>query len=1035
MTKKILLVCITIAIVSCTNKTAKIKEYRLTLPTYSFSDPEAIPKPDRNYYPYTRFDGYEKQADSLKWTVIEMENRYIKVYILPEIGGKIWGAVEKSTGNEFIYKNSVVKFRNIAMRGPWTSGGIEFNFGTIGHAPTTATPVDYTVKNNSDGSVSCFVGAIDFLTRTNWEIEIKLSPDKATFTTKTIWKNPTVFTQPYYQWSNAAFHAAGNLEMIFPGDYRIGHSGDANSWPIDSEGNNLSLYKNNTVGDASNHIIGTTDGFFSAYWHDLKFGAGNYSFYGDKLGKKIFLWSQARSGGIWEDLLTDSDGQYVELQTGRLFNQADGNSTRTPFKHKGFFPNSTDNFLEYWFPVMDIGGIVKANETGALNVIKNNDDQTICFSPLQSIEDEVEIYFGDESKYSFNIHLKPLEVWKTNIAKNSTDTPLKIIIGNDQKLVYTEEDHFTTRPLNAPDDFDWHSVHGLYTDGMNLIYQGSFAKALACFEACLDKDPLYVPALDQSAELYLRRADLKNALELVRTSLSIDTYNPHANFLFGLISQQMENLADARDGFSVASLSPSYRTSAYIQLAKLFILEKNWINAQLYAERILTEEANNQEALQLLCVISRKNRQNSQAIKFCDKIENISPLNHYARFEKMLVKKDKKSEQEFVSLIRNELPEETFTEMACWYEYIGCYKEAIKLLEVSPKKPLINLRLSYLYHRVNDKEKSDFYFNKMLYDSIDFVFPFRVETEAILKWAVSKTDNWKPTYFLALLEWRLGDRDLAKELFSACGQIPESPYFYLAKTDLFKDEPDYNPESDFIKAYEIGGNDWRTSNSLLNYYLTKGKNVQALDLARESLKKFPENDVIQFNYANCLLSNKLYTETLKELENTVVLPYEGAMYGRIIYRKAAIFETLQFMTEKKFEQALQSVEKARIWPENLGVGRPHEVDERIEDFLKAECLSKLGKPNEANQLYEAIINFTEEVNRRPSSTDLLYVTALKRLQKGEQANNFIREWQQKLSDDTILAWIISNGNDSSAPVNRDRDFELVREISHLIINK
>ena len=66
--------------------------------------------------------------------------------VLPEIGGKIWAAVEKSTGRSFIYDNHVVKFRDIAMRGPWTSGGIEPNYGIIGHTPNCATPVDYVTR-------------------------------------------------------------------------------------------------------------------------------------------------------------------------------------------------------------------------------------------------------------------------------------------------------------------------------------------------------------------------------------------------------------------------------------------------------------------------------------------------------------------------------------------------------------------------------------------------------------------------------------------------------------------------------------------------------------------------------------------------------------------------------------------------------------------------------------------------------------------------------------------------------------------------
>jgi hypothetical protein len=96
------------------------------------------------------------------WKMIEMENDYIKLWVTPEIGGKIWGAIEKSTGREFIYYNHAVKFRDVAMRGPWTSGGIEINFGVIGHAPTCSSPVDYMIRNNSDGSVSCFVGQSTF---------------------------------------------------------------------------------------------------------------------------------------------------------------------------------------------------------------------------------------------------------------------------------------------------------------------------------------------------------------------------------------------------------------------------------------------------------------------------------------------------------------------------------------------------------------------------------------------------------------------------------------------------------------------------------------------------------------------------------------------------------------------------------------------------------------------------------------------------------------------------------------------------------
>ena len=190
----------------------------------------------------------------MKWNVVEMENAYVKVCVFPDIGGKIWGAIEKSTGKEFIYNNSVVKFRNIAMRGPWTSGGIEFNFGIIGHSPHVSTPVDYVIRNNRDGSVSCFIGGTDLITRARWETEINLQSDKAFFTTKTTYSNPTSIVQPYYQWSNAAYTAEGNAELLFPGNYMIGHEGKARMWPVDDEGRDLSMYHNNAFGDSKSYI-------------------------------------------------------------------------------------------------------------------------------------------------------------------------------------------------------------------------------------------------------------------------------------------------------------------------------------------------------------------------------------------------------------------------------------------------------------------------------------------------------------------------------------------------------------------------------------------------------------------------------------------------------------------------------------------------------------------------------------------------------------------------------------------------------------
>ena len=101
---------------------ATIREEVRSIETYPFSDPNPVPilARDPRLYPYHSFDGYAAESEPREWTVVTLENEWIELFVLPEVGGKVWGAVVKETGHEFIYRNEVLKFRNIALRGPWT---------------------------------------------------------------------------------------------------------------------------------------------------------------------------------------------------------------------------------------------------------------------------------------------------------------------------------------------------------------------------------------------------------------------------------------------------------------------------------------------------------------------------------------------------------------------------------------------------------------------------------------------------------------------------------------------------------------------------------------------------------------------------------------------------------------------------------------------------------------------------------------------------------------------------------------------------
>ena len=369
-----------------------VNESVIRIGTYAFSDPNPIPllieKPQ--VYPYHRFDGYSHQKEPRDWKVVTLENSYLKVMILPEVGGKIWGAIDKSNGADFIYKNDVMKFRNIALRGPWTSGGIEFNFGYIGHTPATATPVDYTYTENEDGSVSCFVGGIDLPSRTQWRVEIRLPPDRAYFETKVQYFNPTTTSKSYYNWMTGAALATDGLEFIYPGNQSLSHGGDVEPWYIDEEGRALNRYENNAFGDhVSRHIVGAYEDFFGGYYHYQNRGFGHLAPYEEMPGQKLWLWALSRAGGIWEDLLTDSNGQYIEFQAGRMLNQFSPGSQHNPIAKAEFGPHTYDSWTEKWFPFRAIGGMVDASEDGVLNVEALGSNLVVGVHSLGSGQSEV----------------------------------------------------------------------------------------------------------------------------------------------------------------------------------------------------------------------------------------------------------------------------------------------------------------------------------------------------------------------------------------------------------------------------------------------------------------------------------------------------------------------------------------------------------------------------------------------------------------------------------------------------------------------
>lgn len=984
---------------------AKISEAQIEFTTYPFSDPDPVPEVGR-IYPYFYFNGYTNNAVQQKWKMVVLENEYIKVFVCPDIGGKVWGAIEKSTGKEFLYYNHVVKFRDVAMRGAWTSGGLEYNFGDIGHIPTCATPVDYVIKENEDGSVACVVGAIDLPSGTKWNVEVKVSPGQAFFETKASWFNNTPLPTTYYHWMNAAAKAGDELEFIYPGAASIGHGGEVGGWPV-SNGRAINWYKNNAFGSyKSYHVLNAYADYFGGYWHDKDFGFGHYSDFDEKPGKKLWIWGLAEEGMIWEDLLTDSDGQYIEFQAGKLFNQAANGSTRTPFKHKEFAPHDSDIMKEIWFPLKETGGMVAASAFAVLNVSEKDDQRRLTISALQALNDDLRVFENDELILTKRVELNPLELFETDISSNLTGD-IKIVLG-ENKLVYEGKDkgNSVDRPLLPNQDFDWESAYGYFTQGLELEKQRAYAGAKSAYQSALEKEAGFLPALNRMAQLYYRQMDYPAAFALVQKALAIDTYDGEANYLLGLISVELGDLPTAKSGFSIAMGDVSFRSSAATELANVFLVEKDWPKAYRYAQKALAYHSNNIEALEVSALASRKIGNTQAAQVILGRIAALDATSTFQKFETFQLSNEASDEKQFVDGVTNELPHESFLDLAIEYYKKGFLKEAVAVLTLAPSHPIVNLWLAYL---IPDKREA--YLNMALGESAEFVFPHRVETAKVCEMMLKDNTHWKLRYYYGLTLWDMQRVGEAEEQFLACGNEPDFSGFYLAKAKFLTSRAERFRA--IARGAEVGPEDWRATLALAKYYLSENQPAKAKKIILPFLESHPEQSAIGLGYAQSLSSEKRYVETLEFLENYELLPFEGATVGRDLYNEVSVRAAVEALKNERYDAAIALANKAKLWPPNLGVGRPYDVDERLEDYLLHLAYKGKGDRSMSEELAAKITEYEHPGIKEENSKLYLQLLMLRQNGKEEEAEVLLTRYLTAYPESQYMQWVAAMQQDNA----------------------
>jgi tetratricopeptide (TPR) repeat protein len=395
-------------------------------------------------------------------------------------------------------------------------------------------------------------------------------------------------------------------------------------------------------------------------------------------------------------------------------------------------------------------------------------------------------------------------------------------------------------------------------------------------------------------------------------------------------------------------------------MAEIYFLEKDYELSWNYIQKALDYNAYNINAMLLQAAISRLNSRPYNAEEVLRKVLEIDPLNHLARYELYLVSPSQSRLESFRKMIRNELPNETYIELALHYVHLGLNKQAIQLFEFIPDYPTSCYWLTYLF-REEDSEKSRMYLDKSQKLSPWLVFPYREESIPVFRWASqSNPQDWKAKYYLALILWSKGRVPEARDYFDTCNSQPDFAPFYLARGHFYKSFDLQQSQIDFERAVKINPETWKTWHTLVDFYGEQNMPEKALETVLQATNRHPEEDYLQVDLARAFIGNGRNAEAADILEELKILPSEGASDVYRLFVRCHVNLGLENIQERNFEQAIQHLEKAKTYPENLGSGQPYEPDQRMQDYLIAYSYNKMGNKEKAEEIKKAIYDYTLE---------------------------------------------------------------------------
>ena len=1022
----------------------KVEETTAKIPTYLVDNPEKDPYffTGRTYqgaaghiYPYPIYDILTDERVEREYKWLSLGNEYTTIGVLPEIGGRIFSASDNQTGYNFFYRQHVVRPALIGMIGSWISGGVEWNIPHHHRASSTLN-AGYEITENPDGSKTIWIGETELRQRLMWTIGLTIFPGKSYVKATFRIENRTPMMESFLYWANVSVHANKNYQVQFPPETQFGTSHSKTryiDWPFGplegrSEPEDNSWWANYRSGN-STFAVNYMQDFLVGYDFGADAGTAYWANHHLSPGKKFFLWG---TESVWNQMLTEEDGAYLELMTGSFSdNQPD---------YSWIGPNEIREVDQYWYPIKGIGGAKFVNLEGAVNVVRK--DPTTMFVGFNSTckrpDARIIVTAGGKTLMDKRVSIDPDSPFKQEftVDKDLADSDFRAALcdaAGNELVAYSpvvlpeiEKPHPADRP-GTPEEYT--SSEELVLAGQRLEeFHNARLSPLPFYEEALKRDSLdsranvnmgiyYARHFEwEKAEKYLQRAykrltGLHYMPEIEKTGIMYQTNPKDGEMLYylGVVSQALGKCKEAEEYYWKSTWYPGFGAAAHMYLAEMYWKQGRKAEAMKAIDNSLSLGGKSTLARFVKAWFLQDAGDKAGAKALLKGNLEMDPVDFLSQVE--IARLEGKKYKDILAHMGNPLQESI--EVATYYGSVGAYASAAEFLEaviaegwpyastpmqknaVEPfiSSPLLNYMAGYYLGLAGDDEAALSHYRIAATMSPDYCFPFRTEEQAMLQDVIARNpSDSKAKYYLGNLLYYKEQKDAAIACWKASAE--QNPAYGMPLRNLGFATDKYlgdrkSAAEYYRKAVAADPSDPKFFNELDVLEEALGTpSKDRLALMQKNRKTIFKSDDATTRYVSLLVESGKYDEALNIMKDRHFRVWEGGATVYTHFVDAHLLNGLKFMGKKQYKKALEDFLAAGTFPKNLETNELSTGPTVAKvAFHQGLAYKALGQQDKAAEAFRRCIETAKGGNRweRIAGDETGYYVAMSHRALGDEA--------------------------------------------------